>query len=231
MPSPPWLAQMAYLFGSCGSASMPRPNGAANSGVAISASTPAVSSTAWMRFRYGSSGARPRASIAASSIQLAYMSPTLAAVVPAAGVCAARPSTTALTSRSDFSPRASKEPYRALSAGMVNVASHLPLAYRKKSSPGWTAVSMLAVSTPNEPSAASGAAAVAGLDGAGALPEQPTSTDSEAARRTRVMKAPLCVGPRGRHCCRPTNQDTADRLATGYDAGSRGTAHVMVNGA
>src|SRR5688500_4961045 len=107
--------------------------------------------------------------MAASSIQLPYMSPTLAAVLPAAGFSAASDSTTDFTSASDLSPSASKAPNRDLSAGIVNVASHLPLAYLKKSSPGLTVVSMLTVSTPKLPSAALGAAA--GGAGGGVVPE------------------------------------------------------------
>jgi hypothetical protein len=71
-----------------------------------------------------------------------------------------------------------------LSSGILNVASHVPLAYLKKSSPGFTDASALARSMPNSPIAAfAGAAAGA----AGSLGEHAASkAAAEAARRSFI---------------------------------------------
>jgi hypothetical protein len=67
------------------------------------------------------------------------------------------------------------------------------LTYLKKSSPGFTDVSICAVSMPNVPSCAFGAVA-AGADGVDGL-QAATSTAADAAsRRESLIETPLRVG-------------------------------------
>ena len=109
-------------------------------------------STAAIASSSGLIGANPAASIAASSMNEAYQSPIFCVSLPfAARVSAAASSRIRRVSSRALSCSAARPPASSLSAGISVRSTHLPLTYRKKSSPGLTLASMPVRSMPQAP--------------------------------------------------------------------------------